>query len=139
SGEFGGLGWPATWDDKPLEMRVKGDTPQNSTIAVVASDAALTRAQAKRVAVMAHGGLARALRPAHAALDGDIVFAAATARSAATPTVRDLTEIGLIAADTLARAIARAVYEATALPFAGTPPAWRDNWASLRASAEAER
>jgi D-aminopeptidase len=75
---------------------------------------------------MAHDGMARALRPAHAALDGDLVFAAATARASQAPTIRDLTEIGLCAADCLARAIARAIYEASALPFANALPAWRD-------------
>jgi D-aminopeptidase len=75
---------------------------------------------------MAHDGMARALRPAHAALDGDLVFAGATACASLAPAIRDLTEIGLSAADCLARAIARAIYEATVLPFAGALPAWRD-------------
>lgn len=124
--EFGGLGWPSPLLADALGMRVKGDIPANTTIAIVATDAELTKAQAKRLAVMAHDGMARALRPAHAALDGDLVFAAATARAAQPPAIRDVTEIGLCAADCLARAIARAIYEATALPFAGALPAWRD-------------
>jgi L-aminopeptidase/D-esterase-like protein len=124
--EFGGLGWPAPLPADALATRVKGDVPANTTIAIVATDAELTKAQAKRLALMAHDGMARALRPAHAALDGDLVFAAATARASPAPTVRDLTEIGLCAADCLARAIARAIYEASALPFAGALPAWRD-------------
>jgi D-aminopeptidase len=124
--EFGGLGWPSPLPADTLAMRVKGDLPANTTIAIVATDAELSKAQAKRLAVMAHDGMARALRPAHAALDGDLVFAAATARASQSPSLRDLTEIGLCAADCLARAIARAIYEATALPFAGAQPAWRD-------------
>jgi D-aminopeptidase len=124
--EFGGLGWPTPLPTDALAMRVKGDIPANTTIAIIATDADLTKAQAKRLAVMAHDGMARALRPAHAALDGDLVFAAATARASQPPTIRDLTEIGLCAADCLARAIARAIYEATALPIAGALPAWRD-------------
>jgi L-aminopeptidase/D-esterase-like protein len=124
--EFGGRGWPAPLPAYALAMRVKGDAPANTTIAIVATDAELTKAQAKRLAVMAHDGMARALRPAHAALDGDLVFAAATARASQAPTIRDLTEIGLCAADCLARAIARAIYEASALPFANALPAWRD-------------
>ena len=127
--EFGGLGWPAPLPADRLAMRVKGDIPANTTIAIVTTDAELTKAQAKRLAVMAHDGMARSLRPAHAALDGDLVFAAATARAAHAPTIRDLTEIGLCAADCLARAIARAIYAATALPFAGAQPAWRDVFA----------
>jgi D-aminopeptidase len=127
--EFGGLGWPAPLPADALAMRVKGDIPANTTIAIVATNAELTKAQAKRLAVMAHDGMARALRPAHAALDGDLVFAAATARAAQAPTMRDLTEIGLCAADCLARAIARAIYEATALPFPNALRAWRDMFA----------
>jgi D-aminopeptidase len=61
-------------------------------------------------------------------MDGDVVFAAATALRGAVPTPRDIAEIGLAAADTLARAIARAVYEARALPFPGALPAWRDRF-----------
>jgi L-aminopeptidase/D-esterase-like protein len=124
--EFGGLGWPAPLPADALAMRLKGDIPANTTIAIVATDAELTKAQTKRLAVMAHDGMARALRPAHAALDGDLVFAAATARATQPPTIRDLTEIGLCAADCLARAIARAIYEATALSFANALPTWRD-------------
>ncbi len=126
--EFGGLGLPATWPADALRMRVKGDTSENTTIAIVATDAVLTKAQAKRLAVMAHDGLAHALRPAHAALDGDIVFAAATGLFEQKPSMRDLTEIGMIAADTLARAAARAVFEARPLDQAGALPAWRDRF-----------
>jgi D-aminopeptidase len=74
---------------------------------------------------MASGGFAMALRPAFAPADGDIVFAASTKRSARAPDLRDLTEIGLLAAECLARAIARGVYEATPLPFPGTKASWR--------------
>jgi D-aminopeptidase len=130
--EFGGLGWPAPLPPDALAVRLKGDVPANTTIAIVATDAELAKAQAKRLAVMAHDGMARALRPAHAALDGDLVFAAATARASQAPAIRDLTEIGLCAADCLARAIARAIYEASALPFAGALPAWRDVFAIKR-------
>jgi L-aminopeptidase/D-esterase-like protein len=124
--EFGGLGWPAPLPADTLAMRLKGDAPQNTAIAVVATNADMTKAQAKRLAVVAHDGLARAMRPAHTALDGDLVFAAATGRASQPATIRDLTEIGLCAADCLARAIARAIYEATELPFANALPAWRD-------------
>ena len=92
------------------------------------TDAALTKQQLKRIAVMAHDGMGRALRPTHAMLDGDVVFAAATARNSEAPTMRDLTEIGMVSADCLARAIARGVYEATALPYANAQPAWRDRF-----------
>ncbi|MBL8590947.1 MAG: P1 family peptidase [Methylobacteriaceae bacterium] len=124
--EFGGLGWPAPpLPRAALALRLKGDAPQNTTIAIVATDAKLSKAQAKRVAVQAHDGMASALQPAHAALDGDTIFAAATGLNPRAPELRDLTEIGALAARCLARAIARGVYEATALPFAGALPDWR--------------
>ena len=91
---------------------------ENTTIALVATDAALTKPQAKRLAVMAHDGLARAIYPAHTPLDGDIVFAASTGKRPLANPMHGLAELGTIAANVLARAVARAVYEATrpALP-----------------------
>ncbi len=126
--EFGGRGWPAPLPANASALRIKGVEPQNTTIAIVATDAALTRAEAKRLAIMAQDGLAKALRPVHAAMDGDTVFAAATARSGPAPTSFDHVEIGTLAADCLARAVARAIYEARALPFAGAKPSWRDRF-----------
>ena len=100
---------------------------------MVATDAILTKTEAKRIAVMADDGLARAIRPAHAPMDGDTVFAVATCRRAppADGHARAvaLTEIGTAAADCLARAIARGVFEASPAPpgWAG-PPAWRERF-----------
>jgi D-aminopeptidase len=124
--EFGGLGWPKPMPPSALAMRLQTDRLENTTIAVVATDAPLTKPQAKRLAIQAHDGIAHALRPAHAALDGDIVFAASTARNPRAPEPRDLAEVGMLAADTLARAIARAAFEAAALPFETALPTWRD-------------
>ncbi|MBV8792869.1 MAG: P1 family peptidase, partial [Pseudolabrys sp.] len=62
----------------------------------------------------------------HTQLDGDVVFAAATGKKSVADPIHGLTEIGMIAANVLARAIARGVYEAKALPFPGALPAWRD-------------
>lgn len=126
--EFGGRGWPHAMPGDAMTCRIKGVASENTTIAVVATDAVLTRIEAKRLATMAQDGLARALRPTHAALDGDTVFAAATGRASHAPSPFDLVEIGTIAADCLARAIARAVYEARALPFPGSLPSWRDRF-----------
>jgi len=123
-GEFGGLGWPSPLPPGALDFRIKGDAPENTTIAIIATDAALTKPEAKRLAVMAHDGMARALRPSHAPMDGDTVFAAAAGTAARSVTIRDRAEIGHCAADCLARAIARAVYEATPLPFEGALPSW---------------
>ena len=101
---------------------------ENTTIALVATDAALTKPQAKRLAVMAHDGLARAIYPAHTPLDGDIVFAASTQQRPLGNPVHGLAELGTVAANVLARAIARAVYEATALPFPNALPSWKDKF-----------
>jgi L-aminopeptidase/D-esterase-like protein len=75
---------------------------ENTTLAVVATDAALTKAEAQRVAMMAHDGLARTIRPVHTMFDGDTVFAISTGNLQA-----DVTTVGSVAADLLARAIAR--------------------------------
>lgn len=123
NGEFGGRGWPAKIDDADLAIRFKGQPVEATatTIAMVATDASLTKAECKRLAIMANDGLARALRPVHAPNDGDTVFAVSTARADAglgpAGEPQALTEIGAAAADCLARAVARGVYEATALPY----------------------
>jgi L-aminopeptidase/D-esterase-like protein len=128
-GEFGARGLPTPLPADAMTFRTKSRPGESTTLAVVACDAALTKSQAQRLAIMAQDGLARAIRPVHTPLDGDLVFAAATgARPLADP-VSDLAEIGAVAADVLARAVARAVYEATALPLAGALPSWRDRFA----------
>jgi L-aminopeptidase/D-esterase-like protein len=124
--EFGGLGWPRDVPDAALAPRLKGGAPPSTTIGLVATDARLSKAQCKRLAIMAHDGLARALRPAHAPMDGDTLFAAAIGTRAAPVDAARLTELGLAAADCVARAIARGVYEAGALAFSSALPAWRD-------------
>ena len=127
NGEFGGLGWPAAIPAEALALRFKGQpAPATATtIAMVATDATLTKAECKRLAIMANDGLAKALRPVHAPNDGDTVFAVSTGRAAPAGDPPLLTELGTLAADCLARAVARGVYEATALPFAGAVPDWR--------------
>jgi D-aminopeptidase len=127
SAEYGGLDEGAPSDDA-LVFALKRDEPANTTLAIVATDAPLDKAQATRLATMATAGFALALRPAHAPSDGDVVFAAATARAALTPDIRDLAEIGTLAAECLARAIARGVYEATPLPFKGAMPSWKGKY-----------
>lgn len=126
--EFGGLGSPARVTPAMREPRWKGRSEPGTTIALVATDAALSKPQAKRLAVAANGGLHKALRFANAETDGDTVFAAATAQAAKRPELQDLVGIGAAAADCLARAIARGVYEATALPCCPDRPAWRDRF-----------
>ena len=106
---------------------------QNTTIACVATNVALTPAQAKRLAIMAQDGLTRAFRPIHTLYDGDVVFALSTGQlplegshpDPAAPWPRALTRLGELAANCVARACARAVYEAT--PWPGTAArTWRD-------------
>ncbi|MEZ2145534.1 P1 family peptidase [Bradyrhizobium sp. DN5] len=130
-GEFGGRGLPDKFTDDMLRMRIKGgpaaSARENTTIGAVVTDAALTKPQAKRLAMIAHTGFARAIYPVHAPTDGDVLFAAATGAKPIEPLV-GLTELGTIAANVVARAIARGVYSATALPFAGAQPAWRDRF-----------
>ena len=95
----------------------------NTTIAVVATNATLDKAQASRVALMAHDGIARAVSPAHTPFDGDTVFALATARrSLPDNSAAEIARIGAIAADCLARAIGRAVVAADSL---GDMPSYR--------------
>jgi len=127
--EFGGLGWPESIAAEALAPRFKGGGQPSTTIGLVATDATLTKAECKRLAIMAHDGLARALRPTHAPMDGDTLFAAATGRNDTAVDPITLTELGLAAADCVARAIARGVYEARALPFADALPAWKDLFA----------
>jgi len=114
-----------------LKMRIKGGpaatASENTTLAVVATDAALSKPQAKRLAMIAQTGMARAIYPVHAPMDGDVVFAAATGEKPIDP-LFGLTELGMLAANTLARAIARGVYTATALPFPGALPSWKDRF-----------
>jgi D-aminopeptidase len=128
--EFGGLGWPHPAPASMLEMRLQTDRLENTTIAIVATDAPLTKPQAKRLAIQSHDGMAHALRPAHSQLDGDVVFAASTALNPRPPEPRDLAEIGMIAADCLARAIARGVYEASPLTCDPALPTWRGLFAT---------
>ena len=100
----------------PDDLKRPAQAGANTTIAVVAVNAALTPAQTKRIAIMAQDGLARALRPVHAPFDGDSVFALATgARPLGEPAAQQLTLLGSLAADCLARAVGRAVFEAEAL------------------------
>jgi L-aminopeptidase/D-esterase-like protein len=85
------------------------DGARNTCIGAVATDAPLTRAQARRVAMMAHDGLARAIRPIHTPFDGDTIFVISTAASGESNPVA-ITEIGTIAADLVAAAVRRAVF-----------------------------
>jgi L-aminopeptidase/D-esterase-like protein len=132
--EFGGLGWPDRID---TTLRLKGGpgidtTATSTTIGLIATDATLTKAQAHRLAIMAHDGLARAVLPAHAPLDGDTIFAAATGYRPLGEAIPELTALGFAATLVMARAIARGVFAATALPVPGGQPAWRDRFGATQ-------
>lgn len=111
---------------RPLPDQATAAPGANTTLAVVATDAELTRAQAQRLAIMAQDGFARALRPVHTPFDGDTVFALATGRAAGRLDPAGLAELGGLAADCLARAIARGVFEAESV---GAMAAYREVYA----------
>ena len=121
--EFGGLGYPSPMPADAADLRIKfrGDLkdgtsmpPQaNTTIGTIATDAVLTKAQAKRLAIAAHDGYSRAIWPAHTPFDGDLIFALATGASGIEPTVDEFIDLCASAASTMARAVARGVYLAT--------------------------
>jgi L-aminopeptidase/D-esterase-like protein len=96
-----------------------------TTLGIVATDASLTKPQANKLAQMAHDGLARSINPVHTPWDGDTVFALATGRG---EPVADLTLLGVMAAEALARAVVRAAWAARALALPDMPalPAARD-------------
>lgn len=124
--EFGGRGLPPAPTALPTKLAEPG---RATTIAIVATDAALTKAAAQRLAMAAHDGLARAILPSHTPFDGDLVFAVST-RTRPAPDAAGLLALGHAAAVTLSRAIARGVHAATALP--GVPvPCWGEVWGPL--------
>ena len=121
-GEFGGLGPAPHYDSAELPRTKLSALRENTTIAIVATDAALTQAQCQRMAVAAHDGMARALVPSHTPNDGDLVFGVTTGAKPINDPLLDPINIGHIAATCLSRAIARAVYHAQP----GILPSWSD-------------
>jgi L-aminopeptidase/D-esterase-like protein len=132
--EFGGLPPP----DRKVTLEVshsradlthdaadaaRSDPRANTTIAVVATNARLDKGSARRLAIMAQDGLARSIRPVHTPQDGDTVFAVATGTHDRPADPLALGELGTLAADCLARAVARGVYHAASL---GAARGWRD-------------
>ncbi|WP_457937782.1 P1 family peptidase [Mesorhizobium sp. 10J20-29] len=114
--EFGGLDYPSPMPDDVrrilLKFRDKA-VGANTTIAVIATDAVLTKAAAKRLAMAAHDGFARAIWPTHTPADGDIVFSLATGRSGVEMSGDEAIDLYAAAGATMARAIARGVFAAT--------------------------
>jgi L-aminopeptidase/D-esterase-like protein len=120
--EFGGLGASSArvigedWG----QTKANPEPRANTTIACIATDAELDINQMKRVTMMAQDGLARAIRPIHSPFDGDTVFGLSTAKQKLKGPLAEFTvaRIGAVAADVLARAVARGVFEATLPPGA---------------------
>jgi L-aminopeptidase/D-esterase-like protein len=125
--EFGGLGLPSPFPANARIPRTKMSRRptgvENTTIAVIATDAVLNKAEAKRLAIAAHDGFARALWPSHTPLDGDLVFALATGKSGRVPAPEDFIDLCAAAASTMARAIARGVHDAAPMP-GDMMPSW---------------
>lgn len=127
--EFGGLAPPSAHalpDDWGLS-KASPAARRNTTIACIATDVDLTPDELKRVLIMAQDGMARAIRPIHSPFDGDVIFGLATGhRPVSGPRDYSVARIGALAADTLSRAIARGVFEATSPPGASSK-----TWKSL--------
>lgn len=102
------------WDGSP-----EGPAMANTTLAVIATDARLSRDQLQRIAIMAQDGMAQAIRPVHSPLDGDTVYVLSTMAQEIDASPAAVARLGTLAADTVARAIMRGVYEAEGL--AGIP------------------
>ncbi|TMV89092.1 P1 family peptidase [Thioclava sp. BHET1] len=121
--EFGGRGAAQHFapEFEPEPAKRMGEA---TTIAIIATDAALNQPQATRMATAAHDGMARAIHPSHTPLDGDLIFAAATGDRPLADPLRDTFQLGHAAACVLARAIARAIYEASASP-GDLQPSWQ--------------
>lgn len=120
--EFGGLGYPSPMPDDAKRILLKYrdqhagrqmETGGNTTIAVIATDAVLTKAAAKRLAISAHDGFVRAIWPTHTPADGDLVFALATGKSGVRLEADAAIDLYAAAGATMARAISRGVFAAT--------------------------
>jgi L-aminopeptidase/D-esterase-like protein len=114
--EMGGQPLPGAGVGDALDLPADGKLAANTTIGAVATNWRLDKASALRVAIMAHDGIARAIRPAHMPQDGDTIFVLSTgARPLPQPEAVSLARLGSIAADCVARAIGRAVYTADSI------------------------
>jgi L-aminopeptidase/D-esterase-like protein len=140
NGEFGGLKPPFSSAALPTDgttmqaSNEAGEPAKNTTIAVVATNVQLTKAQARKIAEMAHDGMGRAIRPAHTMFDGDTIFSLATGEldlgtlkqeAAWGNMAANVNKIGSAAADALARAIVHAMLNAQTI---GAVPCYRDKY-----------
>ena len=107
---------PADATDLRFKFGERAQTAGNTTVAVIATDAVISKASAKRLAIATHDGFARAIWPAHTQADGDLVFALATGASGIELDDLGVMELQAAAGAAMARAIARGIHAATPAP-----------------------
>ena len=134
--EFGGYGVSSNINDNVLrakrlpssigKTKIFDNISSNTVIGVIATDAPLTRSNLKRLAIMAHDGIARSISPAHTPMDGDTIFSITTCQDIKEQVLEnvDILALGARASDCLARACNRAIYEATAV--GNSKPGWKE-------------
>ena len=115
--EFGNKGVPSYSPSNPLSGTANQETlpGQNTTIGVVATNVKLDSRAAKRIAIMAHSGMSRAIRPIHSPVDGDVIFVLSTGTLDKELNLNDINIIGELGARVCSRSIARGVYEAKSI------------------------
>lgn len=125
--EFGGLGAATDFDPlaTPVNQKLEAFLEKaNTTIAVVATDLTLDKSACKRFATAAQDGMARAIVPSHTAYDGDLIFGVSTQTQTSQDPLKDIMLLGHAGSLCLSRAIARAVYHASA-ETGDTLPTWQ--------------
>ncbi len=127
--EFGGLGVPSPLpaDAGAVVIKQAAEPQASTTLAVIATDCALTRSEAKRLAIAAHDGIALSIFPAHTPFDGDLVFVLAVGGERISDGPAGMMALSAAAATTLARAVARAVHAADSAP-GDRVPTWRERY-----------
>ena len=115
--EFGGMGVPTFAPNDVLSGTAARETlpGQNTTIGVIATNVKLDSKAAKRIAIMAHSGMSRAIRPIHSPVDGDVIFVISTGTLNKKLNLNDINTIGELGARVCSRSIARGIYEADSI------------------------
>ena len=115
--EFGGMGVPTFAPNDVLSGTAARETlpGQNTTIGVIATNVKLDSKAAKRIAIMAHSGMSRAIRPIHSPVDGDVIFVISTGTLNKELSLNDINTIGELGARVCSRSIARGIYEADSI------------------------
>ena len=115
--EFGGKGVPTFAPNDALSGTATREalSGQNTTIGVIATNAKLDSKAAKRIAIMSHSGMSRAIRPIHSPVDGDVIFVLSTGTLNRELNLNDVNTIGELGARVCSRSIARGVYEAESI------------------------